>query len=49
MGNKGVKMRLVLEVEGGGKWSLEQYFLNEISRISEFFKMETLVKIWTKA
>ena len=38
MGNKGVKMRLFLEVEGGGKWPLEQYFLNEISRISEFLR-----------
>ena len=38
MGNKGVKMRLVLEVEGGGKWPLEQYFLNEISKISEFLR-----------
>ena len=38
MGNKGVKMRLFVEVEGGGEWPLEQYFLNEISRISDFLR-----------
>ena len=48
MGNKGIRMRLVVEVEGRGKWCLQQYSLLEINRISEC-KMGTTVKIWTEA
>ena len=43
-GIKGVKMKVSFEVEGGEKWILRQYFLNEINRISKF-KMGTAVKI----
>ena len=49
MGNGGIKMRLVLEEGRGGKWCLQQYFLNEISRISEVFRIRIVVNIWTEA
>ena len=48
LGNKGIKMRLVSKVEGRGKWCLQQYFVFEISRISER-KMSIAVNIWTEA
>ena len=38
------KMKVSFEVEGREKWLLQQSFLNEISRISEF-EIETTVKI----
>ena len=47
-GIKGVKMRLVLEVEGGEKWPKQQYFHLWNNRILEY-RMGTVVKIWTKA
>ena len=43
-GIKGLKMKVSFEVEGMEKRILQQSFLNEISRISEF-KMETTVKV----
>lgn len=43
-GNKGVKMKVSFEVEGGEKWILQQSFLYEINKFLEF-KMETTVKI----
>ena len=38
IGNKGVKNEVSFGSGRRGKWHLEQYFLNEISRISEFLR-----------
>ena len=47
-GNKGVKMKVSFEVEGGENGFCSNIFSYGISRISEF-KMETTVKIETRA